>query len=173
VARRPSTANGPFPTEIVGPDQERLRELGGEYGTVTGRERRCGWLDLVGIRSPETPKTSVKLMLGRLWANIQKMAGADTKFEQFDFDGIVARTFGYTHDGSVRDREAIKAQIRKVSNPPGKIVGTWAEAGIGSDCGVRRVLKCLRNLVPIANLLSAGRVGPFLPQLARERNSQS
>ena len=27
---------GPFPTEIVGPDQERLRELGGEYGTVTG-----------------------------------------------------------------------------------------------------------------------------------------
>jgi len=41
---------GPFPTEIVGPDQERLRELGGEYGTVTGRERRCGWLDLVGLR---------------------------------------------------------------------------------------------------------------------------
>ena len=41
---------GPFPTEIVGPDQERLRELGGEYGTVTGRQRRCGWLDLVGLR---------------------------------------------------------------------------------------------------------------------------
>jgi adenylosuccinate synthase len=34
----------------VGPDQERLRELGGEYGTVTGRQRRCGWLDLVGLR---------------------------------------------------------------------------------------------------------------------------
>jgi adenylosuccinate synthase len=41
---------GPFPTEIAGPDQERVRELGGEYGTVTGRERRCGWLDLVGLR---------------------------------------------------------------------------------------------------------------------------
>src|SRR6266508_4003604 len=41
---------GPFPTEIEGPDQERVRELGGEYGTVTGRERRCGWLDLVGLR---------------------------------------------------------------------------------------------------------------------------
>ena len=41
---------GPFPSEIVGPDQERLRELGGEYGTVTGRERRCGWLDLVALR---------------------------------------------------------------------------------------------------------------------------
>ena len=41
---------GPFPTEIEGPDQARVRELGGEYGTTTGRERRCGWLDLVGLR---------------------------------------------------------------------------------------------------------------------------
>jgi adenylosuccinate synthase len=41
---------GPFPSEIEGPDQERVRELGGEYGTVTGRDRRCGWLDLVALR---------------------------------------------------------------------------------------------------------------------------
>jgi adenylosuccinate synthase len=41
---------GPFPTEIAGPDHARLRDLGGEFGTVTGRERRCGWLDLVALR---------------------------------------------------------------------------------------------------------------------------
>ncbi|HEX6662375.1 MAG TPA: adenylosuccinate synthase [Gaiellaceae bacterium] len=41
---------GPFPTEIAGPDQSRMRDLGGEFGTVTGRERRCGWLDLVALR---------------------------------------------------------------------------------------------------------------------------
>jgi adenylosuccinate synthase len=41
---------GPFPSEIEGPNQSRLRELGGEFGTVTGRERRCGWLDLVALR---------------------------------------------------------------------------------------------------------------------------
>ena len=41
---------GPFPTEIEGSDQQRVRELGGEFGTVTGRERRCGWLDLVALR---------------------------------------------------------------------------------------------------------------------------
>jgi adenylosuccinate synthase len=41
---------GPFPTEIEGPDQERLQRLGGEIGTVTGRTRRCGWLDLVALR---------------------------------------------------------------------------------------------------------------------------
>jgi adenylosuccinate synthase len=41
---------GPFPSEIQGPAQAQLRELGGEFGTVTGRERRCGWLDLVALR---------------------------------------------------------------------------------------------------------------------------
>ncbi len=41
---------GPFPTEIEGPDQQRVQELGGEFGTVTGRTRRCGWLDLVALR---------------------------------------------------------------------------------------------------------------------------
>ncbi len=41
---------GPFPTEIEGEEQDRVRALGAEYGTVTGRERRCGWLDLVALR---------------------------------------------------------------------------------------------------------------------------
>jgi adenylosuccinate synthase len=41
---------GPFPSEIEGPDQDAMRELGHEYGTVTGRSRRCGWLDLVALR---------------------------------------------------------------------------------------------------------------------------
>jgi adenylosuccinate synthase len=41
---------GPFPSEIEGPNQERLQQLGGEFGTVTGRVRRCGWLDLVALR---------------------------------------------------------------------------------------------------------------------------
>jgi adenylosuccinate synthase len=41
---------GPFPSEIEGADQDRMRELGREYGTVTGRSRRCGWLDLVALR---------------------------------------------------------------------------------------------------------------------------
>ena len=39
-----------FPSEIEGSAQAQVRELGGEFGTVTGRERRCGWLDLVALR---------------------------------------------------------------------------------------------------------------------------
>jgi adenylosuccinate synthase len=37
---------GPFPTEELGPEGDQMREAGVEYGTVTGRPRRCGWLDL-------------------------------------------------------------------------------------------------------------------------------
>ncbi|HKX76038.1 MAG TPA: adenylosuccinate synthase [Acidimicrobiia bacterium] len=41
---------GPFPTELTDETGDRLVELGGEFGTVTGRRRRCGWLDLVALR---------------------------------------------------------------------------------------------------------------------------
>ncbi|MEN3027997.1 MAG: adenylosuccinate synthase [Aquificaceae bacterium] len=41
---------GPFPTELLGEQGERLRERGGEYGATTGRPRRCGWLDLVALK---------------------------------------------------------------------------------------------------------------------------
>ncbi len=41
---------GPFPTELKGEEGDRLRELGGEFGSTTGRPRRCGWLDLVALR---------------------------------------------------------------------------------------------------------------------------
>ena len=41
---------GPFPTELHDGTAKRLRDIGGEYGTTTGRPRRCGWLDLVAVR---------------------------------------------------------------------------------------------------------------------------
>ena len=41
---------GPFPTELFDDDGERLRKVGGEYGTTTGRPRRCGWYDAVIAR---------------------------------------------------------------------------------------------------------------------------
>ena len=41
---------GPFPTELFDETGEKIRDLGHEYGAVTGRERRCGWIDLVQLR---------------------------------------------------------------------------------------------------------------------------
>jgi adenylosuccinate synthase len=41
---------GPFPTEIEGGVGDELRERGHEFGTITGRPRRCGWFDAVAMR---------------------------------------------------------------------------------------------------------------------------
>ncbi len=41
---------GPMPTELKNEIGERIREVGREYGTTTGRPRRCGWIDLVALR---------------------------------------------------------------------------------------------------------------------------
>jgi adenylosuccinate synthase len=41
---------GPFPTELLGEEGDKLREAGSEYGATTGRPRRCGWLDLPALR---------------------------------------------------------------------------------------------------------------------------
>ncbi len=42
--------SGPFPTELNDEVGEKMVEIGGEFGTVTGRRRRCGWLDIVALR---------------------------------------------------------------------------------------------------------------------------
>ncbi len=41
---------GPFPTELFDETGSKIRAIGHEYGAVTGRERRCGWVDLVALR---------------------------------------------------------------------------------------------------------------------------
>ena len=42
--------SGPFPTELFDEVGDKIRDLGHEYGAVTGRKRRCGWIDLVALK---------------------------------------------------------------------------------------------------------------------------
>ena len=41
--------SGPFPTELLDLTGQKIRDQGAEYGSTTGRPRRCGWLDLVAL----------------------------------------------------------------------------------------------------------------------------
>ena len=52
VAKAYSTrvGGGPFPTELLDETGQKIREIGREYGTTTGRPRRCGWFDAVAVR---------------------------------------------------------------------------------------------------------------------------
>ena len=49
--------NGPFPTELHDETGEHLRREGAEFGATTGRPRRCGWLDLMALRSMHAGST--------------------------------------------------------------------------------------------------------------------
>lgn len=57
---------GPFPTELSDEIGNTMVELGGEFGTVTGRRRRCGWLDLVALRYAVRVNSFTDLFLTKL-----------------------------------------------------------------------------------------------------------
>ena len=57
---------GPFPTELNDEIGDTMIELGGEYGTVTGRRRRCGWLDLVALRYAVRVNSLTELFVTKL-----------------------------------------------------------------------------------------------------------
>ncbi len=58
--------SGPFPTEDDGEDGQNLGELGKEFGTVTGRKRRCGWLDLIQLKKSITVSGITNLAITKL-----------------------------------------------------------------------------------------------------------
>jgi adenylosuccinate synthase len=58
--------SGPFPSEADPADAEVLVEIGGEYGTTTGRKRRCGWLDAVAGRYAARLNTLTELVVTKL-----------------------------------------------------------------------------------------------------------
>jgi adenylosuccinate synthase len=57
---------GPFPTELEDETGEYLRTKGGEFGTTTGRPRRCGWLDLVALKYAARINTMTALVITKL-----------------------------------------------------------------------------------------------------------
>lgn len=64
---------GPFPTELLDETGERIRQQGQEYGTTTGRPRRCGWLDLVALRH----SAAINSLSGLIITRLDVLAGID------------------------------------------------------------------------------------------------
>jgi adenylosuccinate synthase len=87
---------GPFPTEIHDEVGEHIRARGNEYGAVTGRPRRCGWLDIPLLRYSNQVN-------GAEWLVITKMDVMDELAE-------IPICVGYEIDGKVTDE--IPADVR-------------------------------------------------------------
>ncbi len=87
---------GPFPTELFDETGKTIRDLGHEYGAVTGRERRCGWIDLVALRYAIMINGVTKLIMMKS----DVLDGFDTikACVAYEIDGERVTDFPYTVD---------------------------------------------------------------------------
>lgn len=91
---------GPFPTELFDETGKRIRDIGHEYGAVTGRERRCGWIDLVALRYAVMINGVTKLIMMKS----DVLDGFDTirACVAYEIDGVRTEDFPYTVEGEIK-----------------------------------------------------------------------
>ncbi|MDE6351630.1 MAG: adenylosuccinate synthase, partial [Muribaculaceae bacterium] len=82
--------SGPFPTELFDETGKKIRDIGHEYGAVTGRERRCGWIDLVALK--------YAIMLNGVTQLIMMKSDVLDSFDE------IKACVAYEIDGKVTDR---------------------------------------------------------------------
>ena len=105
--------NGPFPTESMDETGQRLRAVGHEFGSTTGRPRRCGWLDMVSLRYSLTVNGVMEIAL--------------TKLDVLDgFDEIRICT-GYTHEGKALRTFPSDVETLEHIQPVYRSFGGWRE----------------------------------------------
>ncbi|MBI3353096.1 MAG: adenylosuccinate synthase [Nitrospirae bacterium] len=119
VAKAYSTrvGSGPFPTEIKGKEAENLRDLGKEFGSTTGRPRRCGWFDVLAVR--------YSVMVNGL------SSLAITKLDVLDtFDSIPVCT-GYRFKGKTFKEMPTEFDVLNEAEPVYEILPGWKSSTLG------------------------------------------
>ena len=110
--------SGPFPTEDFGADGDRMGERGREFGTVTGRKRRCGWFDAVMVRQANAV------------AGITGMAL--TKLDVLDGFETLKICTGYEVDGRMLDHFPSDAAAQAACAPVYEEMPGWSESTYGA-----------------------------------------
>ena len=111
--------SGPFPTELFDQTGQKMRDIGHEYGAVTGRERRCGWLDMVALK--------YSIMINGVTQLIMMKSDVLNDFDTikvavaYDLGGRQTTEFPYTVEGVelqpvYREFQGWKSDIRNVRN---------------------------------------------------------
>src|SRR5213594_2497033 len=109
--------SGPFPTEMPDLDAKEVRERGKEFGAVTGRPRRCGWLDLMVLRYAKMINGMDSLVI--------------TKLDVFDTQREIQVCIGYRYKGSpIREMPASAEELESVT-PEYKSLPGWCQSTYG------------------------------------------
>ncbi len=109
---------GPFPTELEDADGQRLGERGHEFGTVTGRKRRCGWFDAALVRQTCTTSGVTGVAL--------------TKLDVLDGFATLKICTGYRLDGKVIDHLPIASEQQRRCEPIYEEMDGWSESTAGA-----------------------------------------
>jgi adenylosuccinate synthase len=115
---------GPFPTELDNEIGEKIRIAGNEFGTVTGRPRRCGWLDTVATRYSARISGVDSIAI----ALLDVLTGFDELFicEAYDIHGKITRDL----PSRCEDLAAAKPVLRKIEGWSEDITGVTDFAGL-------------------------------------------
>jgi len=139
--------NGPFPSEELGKDGEYIREKGHEFGTTTGRPRRCGWFDAVAIRHAVRLNgvSDIALMKLDVLDGLDEVKvcvgyridGKEIDYVPYSLDGVepIYRSFkGWSGSKGVREFDKLPKEakeyileLEKLSNAKIKIISTSPE----------------------------------------------
>src|SRR6202162_3077059 len=113
---------GPFPTEMPDLEAREVRERGKEFGAVTGRPRRCGWLDLEVLRYAKMINGIDSLVV--------------TKLDVFDTQREIQVCVGYRYKGkSLQEMPALSEEYEQVT-PEYKTLPGWCQSTYGeTDAG--------------------------------------
>jgi adenylosuccinate synthase len=109
--------SGPFPTEMPDLEAKQLRDRGREYGAVTGRPRRCGWLDLEVLRYAKMVNGIDSLVV--------------TKLDVFDGQAEIQVCTGYHYKGSRLDAMPADVETLCKVKPEYKTLPGWQHATEG------------------------------------------
>jgi adenylosuccinate synthase len=109
--------SGPFPTELDDEVGDRLRVRGNEYGSVTGRPRRCGWFDAAGLRRV----VEINGITGLCITKLDVLDGLDT----------VRIAIGYKVRGEQRDILPVGADALSICAPVYEELPGWQESTEG------------------------------------------
>ena len=92
--------SGPFPTELFDETGNQIRQIGHEYGAVTGRERRCGWIDLVALRYTIMLNGVTQLIMMK--SDVLDQFKVIKACDAYEIDGKVVRDFPFSIDREIK-----------------------------------------------------------------------
>ena len=92
--------SGPFPTELFDATGKTIREIGHEFGAVTGRERRCGWIDLVALRYTIMLNGVTQLIMMK--SDVLDGFATIKACDAYEINGQVTRDFPFSIDQDIK-----------------------------------------------------------------------